>query len=88
MNLKIAVLGSEKTIFGFKIAGFSNNENLFLIFDDEANEEELLNSLQEILNRTDIGLVFISENLFNLCSSKLEKHDRLFPSILKIPTWQ
>lgn len=87
MQLKIAVLGSEKTIYGFSVAGFSKADHVFLVFDEEINEEELTMSFQDILNRTDVGLVFITENLFDILANDVKKHNKLFPSILKIPTW-
>lgn len=87
MQLKIAVLGSEKVIFGFKIAGFSPEENVLHIIDEDFDEDELISTLKDILSREDIGLVFITENLFDLLENDLLDHKKLLPSVLKIPTW-
>jgi vacuolar-type H+-ATPase subunit F/Vma7 len=85
MDLKIAVLGSEKAVFGFTVAGFSNEKNILLIFNEDFDQNDLNIAFKNILNRDDVGIVFIAENLMSHLEKEINDHKKLLPSILKIP---
>ena len=87
MQLKIAVFGSEKIVFGFIIAGFSKEENLFQVFDDDFDLKDLNQTFKNILSMEDVGIIFIADNLINHLEKNINEHKKLLPSILKIPVW-
>lgn len=88
MEQKIAVFGSEKVLFGFTVAGFSNEEHFFHAFEGDIDEQELQGAFKKILARQDVGIVFVTEDLYETLQDEVLEHKRLLPSILRIPTWK
>lgn len=84
-DLKIAVIGSEKNTIGFQIAGLTTIDGLLFTFDEDCDPETLKASFNKILVRTDIGLVFIGENFYEMLLEEIKSHKNVLPSILKIP---
>lgn len=84
MSFKIAVIGSEKIIRGFEIAGLDKRDGTMFAFDDDQHNE-LKESFHNLINRNDIGLIFISENFYDALKDEIGEYKKTFPSILKIP---
>ncbi|MCX8190534.1 MAG: V-type ATP synthase subunit F [Candidatus Diapherotrites archaeon] len=82
-NFKVAVLGDEKTVIGFKLAGLKKT------FVADENEIGLLKQFHSIVSEQDTGLVIIDSSC-----NKILKEILLFieqnrkPVIIQIPSWK
>lgn len=84
MDYKIAVIGSERIIKGFEISGLDRRDGTMFSFDDDQHSE-LRDSFHNLINRNDIGLIFISEDFYDVLKNEIAEYKKTFPSILKIP---
>ncbi|KPU64044.1 V-type ATP synthase subunit F [Thermococcus sp. MV5] len=76
--MKIVVLGDKDTALGFKLAGVHETYS----FGDAPLEiERVRNKLRELVEREDVGVIFITERL----AQKVEIPDVTLPIILQIP---
>lgn len=82
---KIAVIGSQRIIVGFKIAGLASKDQLMFSFENDCEYEMLKNSFECILSRKDVGLILIMESFYKLLRNEIEGHKSNLPSILMIP---
>lgn len=86
MNLKIGLIGNEKIIQGFEISGLCKKDNTLFCFESDCDVEILKNAFFSLIQRTDVGLIFITENLSEILKNELNEHKKPIPTILKIPS--
>lgn len=85
MNMKIGLIGSEKTVQGFEIAGMSRKEGTMYSFERDCNVETLKEAFYSLTKRSDVGLVFIAEDLSELLKNEINEYKKTLPTILRIP---
>jgi len=76
--MKIAIVGSEKSILGFKALGV---ETFF------AKNEKDLENFQEIIKKEEIGIIFLMQNTFEKfknCFAFL--FNQALPAVLVVPS--
>ena len=81
MDYKIAILGNEDTVLGFKALGLE----IFAITSPEQGEKVL----KGIRKKSDYAIVFITEDWTPKLSKELEKLEgQALPAIISIPSNQ
>ena len=79
MDYKIAIIGNHDAILGFKALGLETHEI--------ESEEDGLKALKNIREKTDYGIVFITENWMPKLEKELEKFQgRALPAIIAVPS--
>jgi V/A-type H+-transporting ATPase subunit F len=79
MEYKIAIIGSHEEILGFKALGLEP----FSV----RNKEDVLKTLDGILERKDIAVVFITENWAEKISGRLITLRKALPAVVTIPNY-
>ena len=89
-TLLMAAIGDESTVTGLLLTGLGERNlkgqtNFFIVDKDTKNEEieEVVNSW---LQRTDIGIILISQNVAEIVREIIVAHDKVIPTILEIPS--
>lgn len=86
MNFKIGLIGNEKIVEGFEIAGLSKKDKTVFLFESDCDIEALKTAFLSLSRSIDIGLIFITEPLYEMLKSEIENHDGRLPAILSIPS--
>ncbi|ELA42321.1 uncharacterized protein VICG_00721 [Vittaforma corneae ATCC 50505] len=86
MNMKIALIGSEKAAQGFEIAGLNKKDGTVYTFEHDCDIERLKEAFYTLINKNDVGLIFIAENLSELLKNEINEYKKTLPAILKIPS--
>jgi V/A-type H+-transporting ATPase subunit F len=76
--MKIAVLGDKDTALGFKLAGA---HEVYSFEDTPLEMERLRNKLKELVERGDVGIIFITERF----AQRVEIPEVTLPIILQVP---
>ena len=79
MDYKIAIIGNRDAILGFKALGLETH--------DIKSEEDGLKVLKTIREKTDYGIIFITENWMPKLEKELEKFQgQALPAIIAVPS--
>lgn len=76
--MRIAVMGDRDTALGFKLAGV---HEVYSFEETTLDTERARNKIKELIERQDIGIIFITERL----AQRIEIPDVTFPIILQVP---
>ncbi|GAB6100908.1 V-type ATP synthase subunit F [Thermococcus atlanticus] len=76
--MRIAVMGDTDTALGFKLAGV---HEVYSFEETALDTERARNKIKELIERQDIGIIFITERL----AQRIEIPDVTFPIILQVP---
>ena len=89
-TLLVAAIGDRTTITGLLLTGMGErnlkNQTNFLIVDKDTNDEQIEQNLRGFLDRHDIGIILISQNIAERVRNILVEHDKVLPTILEIPS--
>jgi len=86
MGLEIGLIGTEKMAMAFKIAGLGTTASTVYAFDQHYDLEALRLAFASLTGRSDVGLVLIAENLFEVLADEIEEHKKTLPIIQRIPS--
>ena len=83
-------LGNDFTITGLLLTGMGERnvrgQSNFMIVDKETSDESVETFLRELLGRSDVGIVLISQNIAERVRNIIVEHEKVLPTILEIPS--
>ena len=89
-TLLVSAIGDRTTITGLLLTGMGErnlkNQTNFLIVDKDTDDETIETTLRSFLERTDIGIVLISQNVAERVRNIIVEHNKVLPTILEIPS--
>ena len=89
-TLLVSAIGDRTTITGLLLTGMGErnmkNQTNFLIVDKDTDDETIETTLRSFLERTDIGIVLISQNIAERVRNIIVEHTKVLPTILEIPS--
>lgn len=89
-TLLVSAIGDRTTITGLLLTGMGErnlkNQTNFLIVDKDTDDETIETTLRSFLERTDIGIVLISQNIAERVRNIIVEHNKVLPTILEIPS--
>ena len=89
-TLLVSAIGDRTTITGLLLTGMGErnmkNQTNFLIVDKDTDDETIETNLRSFLERTDIGIVLISQNVAERVRNIIVEHTKVLPTILEIPS--
>ena len=89
-TLLVAAIGDRTTITGLLLTGMGerNNKNQanFMIVDKDTQDSNIDEFLRELLHRSDIGIVLISQNVAERVRNTIVEHEKVLPTVLEIPS--
>ena len=89
-TLLVSAIGDRTTITGLLLTGMGErnlkNQTNFLIVDKDTDDETIETTLRGFLERSDIGIVLISQNVAERVRNIIVEHDKVLPTILEIPS--
>ena len=89
-TLLVSAIGDRTTITGLLLTGMGErnmkNQTNFLIVDKDTDDETIETNLRSFLERTDIGIVLISQNVAERVRNIIVEHNKVLPTILEIPS--
>ena len=89
-SLLVSAIGDRTTITGLLLTGMGErnlkNQTNFLIVDKDTDDETIENTLRSFLERSDIGIVLISQNVAERVRNIIVEHTKVLPTILEIPS--
>ncbi|BFU19952.1 V-type ATPase, F subunit, putative [Entamoeba histolytica HM-1:IMSS-B] len=88
-DCQIAIIGDEDSVTGFLLAGIGSIDRMkrtnFLIVDNKTQHDKIAQTFNEYVNRTDIAIVLITQNVADSMRDILDGYDRYLPVIMEIP---
>lgn len=89
-TLLVAAIGDATTITGLLLTGMGERnlqgKTNFMIVERETSTEQIEETLRAFLERSDIGIVLISQNVAERVRNIIVEHERTIPTILEIPS--
>ena len=89
-TLLVSAIGDRTTVTGLLLTGMGErnlkNQTNFLIVDKDTDDETIETTLRSFLERTDIGIVLISQNVAERVRNIIVEHTKVLPTILEIPS--
>ena len=89
-SLLVSAIGDRTTITGLLLTGMGErnlkNQTNFLIVDKDTDDETIETTLRSFLDRPDIGIVLISQNVAERVRNIIVEHTKVLPTILEIPS--
>ena len=89
-SLLVSAIGDRTTITGLLLTGMGErnlkNQTNFLIVDKDTDDETIETTLRSFLERPDIGIVLISQNVAERVRNIIVEHNKVLPTILEIPS--
>ena len=89
-TLLVSAIGDRTTVTGLLLTGMGErnlkNQTNFLIVDKDTDDETIETTLRSFLERTDIGIVLISQNVAERVRNIIVEHNKVLPTILEIPS--
>jgi len=77
-SLLVAVIGDEPTVTGFLLTGIGERnrkgEANFLIVDKDTTLSQIENAFKKLLERDDIGIIMISQNIAEQIRNLITEH--------------
>lgn len=87
-NLLIGIIGDEETVTGFLLAGVGqrneSSKNFYIVTKEDKFQIGVM--FDNLVNRSDIGVILICQHIANMIREKIEEHDLIVPTILEIPS--
>ena len=87
--LKVSVIADATIVTGMLLVGIgerTEKQKNFMIVDRETDTEKVKQFLLSLLERDDIGVVLITQNIAETVRDVILAHDKLTPTILEIPS--
>lgn len=89
-TLLVAAIGDRTTITGLLLTGMGErnlkNQTNFFIVDKDTHDEQIEQTLRDMLSRHDIGIILISQNIAERVRNIIVEHEKVLPTILEIPS--
>ena len=89
-TLLIAAIGDESTITGLLLTGMGERnlkgQTNFFVVEKETTQQQCEEILRGWLDRSDIGIVLISQNVAEMVRDVIVAHEKVIPTILEIPS--
>ena len=89
-TLLVSVIADATTVTGLLLTGIGerNAKGLqnFLIVDKDTTDTMIENQLRELIEREDIGVILISQNVAERVRNIIIEHEKIIPTILEIPS--
>lgn len=89
-TLIIAAIGDESTVTGLLLTGMGERNHKgdcnFFIVEKETTNQEIEDVVRGWLNRSDIGIILISQLVAERVRQLLVEHEAVIPTILEIPS--
>ncbi|XP_031564036.1 V-type proton ATPase subunit F-like [Actinia tenebrosa] len=86
----IAVIGDEDTCTGFLLGGIgeinAQRQKNFFVVNKETSVSEIEEKFQEFVNRKDIAILLINQNIAEEIRHVLDGYSRAIPAVLEIPS--
>ena len=88
-TLLVSVIGDSTTVTGLLLTGMgernTKGQTNFMVVDKETTDAMIEAQLRQLIERTDIGIILISQSAAERCRHVITEHDKIFPTILEIP---
>ena len=88
-DCQIAIIGDEDSVTGFLLAGIGSVDRMkrsnFLIVDHKTALDTIISTFNEYINRTDIAIILITQNVADQMRDILDGYDRYLPIVMEIP---
>ena len=80
MKYKIAVIGDEDTILGFRLAGVKAAYSI-------DGSQQCIELIKKLVKNGDVGIIFVSERLIKDVRKEVDEllEDKTFPIVVEIP---
>lgn len=89
-TLLVGAIADQTTMTGFLLTGMGERNHKgqqnFLIVDKEMSDTEIETAFRKMLERDDIGVILISQNIAERVRNIIVEHDKVIPTILEIPS--
>ena len=89
-TLLVAAIGDRTTITGLLLTGMGErnvrNQTNFMIVDKETSDSQIEEVLRGFLDRHDIGIILISQNIAERVRNIIVEHEKVIPTVLEIPS--
>ena len=89
-TLLMAVIGDESTVTGLLLTGMgernTKGETNFFIVEKDTTDQEIEETMRKYLERSDIGIILISQNVAERVRNIIVEHEKVIPTILEIPS--
>ena len=86
----VSVIADASTVTGLLLTGIGKRDakgrTNFMIVDKDTPKDKTKEFLKSLLDREDIGVVFISQNAAEDVRETIIEHDKVFPTIMEIPS--
>ncbi|XP_070548784.1 V-type proton ATPase subunit F-like [Ptychodera flava] len=86
----IAVIGDEDTCTGFLLGGVGelnkSRQPNFMVVEKDTSINEIEDCFKKFLNRSDIAIILINQNVAELIRHLIESHQLPIPAVLEIPS--
>ena len=90
-NMLLGIIGDEETVTGFLLAGIgerNDNSRNFLKVNPSTTNEQIDEFFHSLVNRKDIGIVLISQDVADRIRETLDSYNEIIPTVLEIPSKQ
>lgn len=89
-TLIIAAIGDESTITGLLLTGMGERNHQgqtnFFVVEKDTTDQEIEETVRGWLDRSDVGIVLISQAVAERIRNILIEHESVIPTILEIPS--
>ena len=89
-TLLVAAIGDRTTITGLLLTGMGErnlkNQANFFIVDKDTTDSQIDEVLRGMLDRSEVGIVLISQNIAERVRNTIVEHEKVLPTILEIPS--
>ena len=89
-TLLVSAICDAATMTGLLLTGMGErnlkNQTNFLVVDKEVTDQMIEEKLRQLLDRDDVGIVLISQNIAERVRNIIIEHDAIIPTILEIPS--
>ena len=86
----VSIIGDEPTVTGFLLTGVGERnkkgEANFLIVTKDTSASQIETFLKKQLERDDVGIVLISQNVAEIVRNIIAEHQEVIPTIMEIPS--
>jgi V-type H+-transporting ATPase subunit F len=89
-SLCFAVIGDEPTVTGLLLSGIGERHpkygTNFLLVEKETTRSEIEAKFKTLLNRPDVGIIMINQNIAEDIRELITAHEEVIPTVLEIPS--
>jgi V-type H+-transporting ATPase subunit F len=89
-TLLVSVIADATTVTGLLLTGIgernAKGEQNFMIVDRDTTDAMIEAQMKQLIDRDDIGVILISQNVAERVRQLIVNHEKLFPTILEIPS--